>query len=125
MAIFHFGSKNVTIPQTTAAAAASVPDAPGSAAQGTLHSPQVGATLDIKVLGGGCAKCNQLEDAVRQALTEIGIEADIDHVRDFGIIASYGVMSTPALMINGKVVSAGKVLRKNEVVKLIGNATQA
>lgn len=63
----------------------------------------------VKVLGSGCAKCNALEDAVRAALTELGMDATIDHVTDFTQIAAYGVMTTPALVVDGKVVSYGKV----------------
>lgn len=73
----------------------------------------------IKILGGGCAKCNQLEDATVKALIELGMDSTIDHVRDFEKIAMYGVMTTPALVIDGKVVSYGKVLKKDEIVEII------
>ncbi|MGI6030867.1 MAG: thioredoxin family protein [Eubacteriales bacterium] len=74
---------------------------------------------DVKVLGSGCAKCNALEDAVREALAELGMDTMIDHVTDFAQIAAYGVMSTPALVVDGKVVSYGKVLKKDEAKTLI------
>ena len=73
----------------------------------------------VKVLGSGCAKCNALEDAVRDALTELGMDTTIDHVTDFTQIAAYGVMTTPALVVDGKVVSYGKVLKKDEAKALI------
>ena len=73
----------------------------------------------VKVLGTGCAKCNALEDAVRAALTELGMDTTIDHVTDFTQIAAYGVMTTPALVVDGKVVSYGKVLKKDEAKALI------
>lgn len=73
----------------------------------------------IKVLGSGCAKCNELEVNTKEALAELGMDTTIDHVTDFTEIAAYGVMSTPALVIDGKVVSYGKVLKKNEVVKIL------
>ena len=75
--------------------------------------------LRVEVLGSGCAKCNQLEAAVKEALTKMDINAEIDHVTDFAKIATYGVMSTPALVINGKVVSFGKVLKTAEVIKIL------
>ena len=53
-----------------------------------------------------------MEDAVRAALTELGMDTSIDHVTDFTQIAAYGVMTTPALVVDGKVVSYGKVLKK-------------
>ena len=73
----------------------------------------------IQVLGSGCAKCNALEGAVREALDELGMEEKIDHVTDFAQIAAYGVMTTPALVVDGQVVSSGKVLKKEEAKALI------
>lgn len=72
------------------------------------------ATAGVKVLGSGCAKCNALEEAARAALEELGMDTAIDHVTDFAQIAAYGVMSTPALVVDGKVVSYGKALSKDE-----------
>ena len=76
----------------------------------------------VKVLGSGCAKCNALESAVREALAELGMDTTIDHVTDFTQIASYGVMTTPALVVDGKVVSYGKVLRNDEARAIIQKA---
>lgn len=73
----------------------------------------------VKILGSGCAKCNQLEEATKEALRQLGMDATIDHVTDFSQIAAYGVMSTPALVVDGKVVSYGKVLKTGEVVKIL------
>lgn len=75
--------------------------------------------IGIKVLGSGCAKCNQLEAATKEALAELGMNTNIDHVTDFAQIASFGVMTTPALVVDGKVVSFGKVLKKNEVIDIL------
>ena len=73
----------------------------------------------VKVLGSGCAKCNALESAAKAALEQLGMDTTIDHVTDFSQIAAYGVMTTPALVIDGKVVSYGKVLKTDEVVKIL------
>jgi small redox-active disulfide protein 2 len=73
----------------------------------------------IKVLGTGCAKCNQLEAAVKEALAQLGMDTTIDHVTDFSQIASYGVMTTPALVVDGKVVSYGKVLKSDDVITIL------
>lgn len=73
----------------------------------------------VKVLGSGCAKCNQLEAATKAALELLGMDTTIDHVTDFSQIAAYGVMTTPALVVDGKVVSYGKVLKTEEVVKIL------
>ena len=74
------------------------------------------------MLGSGCAKCNALEDAVRAALAELGRDTAIEHVTDFAQIAAYGVMTTPALVVNGKVVSYGKVLKEDEAKALLQKA---
>ena len=73
----------------------------------------------IKILGSGCSKCLALEKSAREALAELNVEENIDHITDFSQIASYGVMSTPALVVKGKVVSYGKVLNKDEVKELL------
>ena len=73
----------------------------------------------VKVLGSGCAKCNQLEAATKAALEQLGMDMAIDHVTDFAEIASYGVMSTPALVVDGKVASYGKVLNPEEVAAIL------
>lgn len=103
MALFGFGKNKKT--QTTQ--------------QDSVSSP-------VKVLGSGCASCNQLEENTRQALIELGMDTAIEHVTDFVAIAAYGVMTTPALVVDGKALSSGKVLSKEEVVALLketrGNA---
>lgn len=78
----------------------------------------------VKVLGSGCDKCNKLEAAAREALEQLGMDTTIEHVTDFAQIAAYGVMSTPALVVDGKVVSFGKVLDTDEVVKILQKARQ-
>lgn len=84
--------------------------------QGNFSSEQIAKAKDtmqakgIKVLGSGCIKCNQLEHNVQQALQELQLDIAIEHVTDFSEIALYGVMSTPALVVNNEVVSYGKVL---------------
>lgn len=73
----------------------------------------------IKILGSGCAKCNQLEASTKEALAELGMDTTIDHITDFTQIAAYGVMTTPALVVDGKVVSYGKVLKKDEIIDIL------
>lgn len=73
----------------------------------------------IKILGTGCKKCITLSDNTRVALAELGREAQIVKVTDFAEIAAFGVMSTPALVIDEQVVSAGKVLGSAEIAALI------
>lgn len=78
----------------------------------------------IRVLGSGCAKCSALEAAVKEAMAELEIAEEVEHVTDFSQIAAYGVMSTPALVVDGKVVSYGKVLKKDEAARLLRKARE-
>ncbi|MGN0915255.1 MAG: thioredoxin family protein [Succinivibrio sp.] len=78
--------------------------------------PKIGCR--VKVLGSGCAKCHELLSNVEDALEEIGADKSVEFISDFAVIASYGVMSTPALVIDDKVVSSGRVLKKDEVITL-------
>ena len=76
----------------------------------------------IKILGSGCAKCKQLEANTLEALQQLGMDTEIDHVTDFTQIAAYGVMTTPALVVDGKVISYGKVLTTQEIAELLMKA---
>lgn len=80
-----------------------------------------GENAAILILGGGCSRCNALEAAVKEALSELGRSDAVGHVTDFAQIAAYGVMSLPALMIDGTVVSSGSVLSKDEAKSLLQN----
>lgn len=74
----------------------------------------------IEVLGSGCIKCMNLIENVQEAVGELNIGAEVVKVTDINKIIAYGVMITPALVIDGKVVSSGKVLNKEEIKKIIG-----
>ena len=73
----------------------------------------------IKILGSGCKKCITLSENTQAALANLGREAQVIKVTDFAEIAAHGVMSTPALVIDDKVVSVGKVLSSAEVAALL------
>lgn len=73
----------------------------------------------IEILGMGCAKCNKLEELARQAADELGIQYEIVKVKDMDKIMNYGVMITPALVVDGVVKSAGKLPAYDEVKKMI------
>jgi small redox-active disulfide protein 2 len=79
--------------------------------------------VDIKVLGSGCANCKALEARTRAVLDDLGVVAPIEKVTDFADIAGYGVMTTPALVIDGEVVVAGRVPPVADLVAIIERAT--
>lgn len=74
----------------------------------------------IKVLGSGCKNCKTLEENVREALQQLNLQGKVEKVTDFKSIAEYGVMKTPGLVVNEKVVASGKVLGVDEIKNLIG-----
>jgi len=75
--------------------------------------------MKIEILGVGCPKCKQLAANVEAAVKELNIQTDIVKVTDMDKIIEHGVMMTPALAVNGTVISAGKVLSKDEIKKII------
>jgi small redox-active disulfide protein 2 len=76
--------------------------------------------MKIQVLGTGCAKCHKLEANVREAVAELGSDAQVEKVEDLAAITSYGVMMTPALAVDGDVKIMGKVPGVEEIKRLIG-----
>ena len=80
--------------------------------------------LNIKVLGPGCANCQKVEAVAREAVVQLGVEATIEHVTQRADIASYHILATPGLVINEKVVAAGRIPNVNEVMGWVGNASQ-
>ncbi len=75
--------------------------------------------MDIKILGTGCANCDSLEKATQGAVSELAIDAKFEKVTDPGEIASWGVMSTPALVVDDEVLLSGRVPTQDEVAALL------
>ncbi|MGC6173995.1 thioredoxin family protein [Lacrimispora sp. 38-1] len=116
MAIFGFGKKKDEInKEISSCSCGGACDAESS----EQEVKDIEGEASVKVLGSGCTKCNELEVNVKKALEQLGMDTTIDHITDFSQIAAYGVMSTPALVVDGKVVSYGKVLKVEEAVKIL------
>ncbi|HOW59688.1 MAG TPA: thioredoxin family protein [Candidatus Omnitrophota bacterium] len=75
--------------------------------------------MKIEILGTGCPKCKQLTANAEAAVKELNIQAEIGKVTDIDKITDYGVMMTPALVVDGAVVSSGKLLNKDEIKKIL------
>ena len=75
--------------------------------------------MDIKVLGAGCAKCKTLERITREAVAELKLDATIEKIEDIQKIVEYGVMFTPALVVDGEVVVKGRVPKLEEVKSIL------
>lgn len=80
--------------------------------------------VQVKVLGQGCPSCDKLEQDVMAVLAELGLAADLEHVRDIREIAACGVMGSPALVIDGEVVAAGKIPSRNQIKEWLKAASK-
>ena len=78
--------------------------------------------MKIKVLGPGCAKCHQLEQTTREVVKDLGIDAEIDYVKDIKKIMEYPILTTPGLVIDEKLVCSGRVPTKAEITTFITTA---
>ena len=80
--------------------------------------------LRIKVLGPGCARCHKLEQTVKDAVEELAIDTEIEHIKDIKKIMEYPILTTPGLVINDKVVCSGQVPTKVEICTYITTAVE-
>jgi small redox-active disulfide protein 2 len=76
-------------------------------------------TIEIKVMGAGCARCTQLADNATEAVREIGLDASVEEVHDLVQIAAAGILQTPALVIDGQLVLAGRVPSVGQLKELL------
>ena len=79
--------------------------------------------MEIKVLGPGCMKCQKTEALVREVVAEAGVDAKVDKVSDMLEIATYGILGTPAVIIDGEVKCVGKIPKKEEIKSWIGKGS--
>ncbi|RYA24453.1 thioredoxin family protein [Malaciobacter marinus] len=79
--------------------------------------------MKLQILGTGCSKCKSLEETVKKAVAKVGGFHEVEKVEDLVEIMSFNVMSTPALVIDGKVKSSGKLLNEQEVISLMNSSS--
>ena len=124
MALFNFGKKK----EEKSCCCGSEPKAEETAgcccgSKAKAESTCCGAAVDgiccVKVLGSGCKSCHALWEASKTAVQNMGLNIAVEYVTDMETIMGYGVMSMPALVVNEKVVSMGKVLKAADVEKLL------
>lgn len=78
--------------------------------------------MKIQVLGSGCANCHKVEEVANKAVAQLGINAEVELVTDMQTIMRYGVMNTPGIVIDGKVVSTGRVPALSQMAQLVSEA---
>ena len=132
MALFGFGKKKEEVKETACCCGSTpIPEVNAEpvcscngnapefvASEGCCGDGECGIK-SIKVLGPGCKSCHELNEASIAAVKELGMDLEVEYITDMEKIVSYGVMSMPALVINDKVVSAGKALKTAEIIKLL------
>lgn len=118
MALFNFGKKKKEEKKTTDCAC-------GCSASETVNisndcCPEVKEGICcIKVLGAGCKSCHEQYENTKEAVKAMGLPVEVEYITDMQKVMTYGVMSMPAIVVNEKVVSMGKVLKPSEVEKLL------
>ena len=80
--------------------------------------------LTVKILGSGCANCKRLEAITRQVIDQMGVDAEVVKVTEFSDIMAYNIMSTPGLVLNEKLVSAGRIPSAAEITALVTTALE-
>ena len=80
---------------------------------------QVDGICCVKILGAGCKSCHELYENTKKAVENLGLDVEVEYITDMEKVMSYGVMSMPALLVNDKIVSVGKVLKPKEIEKFL------
>ncbi len=121
MAIFDFGKKKVEkkVPSCTCNGRCDVMEAEVTEKLNDCCGEAINGICCMKVLGSGCKNCHALLEASKEAVKNMGLGIEVEYVTDMKKVMEYGVMSMPALVVNEKVVSMGKVLKAADVEKLL------
>lgn len=130
MALFNFGKKKEENKKSACCCGSAQPaiEEPKSCccgaattAQNTCCGEAIEGICFVKVLGAGCKTCHQQYEYAKAAIASMGLQVEVEYITDMEKVMAYGVMSMPALVVNEKVVSSGKLLKEADVVKLLSN----
>ena len=119
MALFNFGKKKVETKAPTCACSCGCATSEATEVVNTCCGEAVNGICCIKVLGSGCNSCHALYEATKEAVKKLDLPLEVEYITDMEKIMEYGVMRMPALVVNEKVVSMGKVLKAADVEKLL------
>ena len=120
MSLFHFGKKKKEEKKAPACACnCGCPSGEVSEITSDCCSEAKDGICCIKVLGAGCKSCHEQYEYAKEAVNTMGLSVEVEYITDMQKVMEYGVMSMPALVVNEKVVSMGKVLKASEVEKLL------
>ncbi len=119
MALFHFRKKNEEKKASACACNYSCTTSEAAEMTSQCCGEAISGICCIKVLGAGCASCHRQYENAIEAVKNMGLSVAVEYITDMAKVMEYGVMSMPALVVNEKVVSAGKVLKAADVEKLL------
>lgn len=119
MALFNFGKKKEEKKPECSCGCGCSGNEPETVSSDCCSEAASGEICCIKVLGAGCKSCHEQYENTKQAVKEMGIPVEVEYITDMQKVMEYGVMSMPALVVNEKVVSTGKVLKTKDVVALL------
>lgn len=132
MALFNFGKKKEETKAPACCCGSAQPKAEestsccctASAAENACCGEPVKGVCCVKVLGAGCKTCHQQYEYAREAVAAMGLNVDVEYITDMAKVMTYGVMSMPAIVVNEKVVSMGKLLNPADVEKLLREVSE-
>ena len=117
MALFHFGNKKEKTAPACTCGSGSTQEASANISE--CCGKPVDGICCVKVLGAGCKSCHEQYENAKAAVKSAGLSTEVEYITDMQKIMEYGVMSMPAIVVNEKVVSMGRVLKAAEVEKLL------
>lgn len=119
MSLFNFGKKKEKVNAPCCACnGCDCESAETNISDNTFNTGD-GSTLSIKVLGAGCKSCHEQYEYAKEAVNNLGLSAQVEYITDLQKVMEYGVISVPAIVINDKVVSMGKVLKTADVERIL------
>lgn len=119
MGLFHFGKKKEEKKAPVCACNCGCATSDDTEIVNECCGKSVDGICCVKVLGAGCASCHQQYENAKEAVKNMGLSVEVEYITDMAKVVEYGVMSMPAIVVNEKVVSMGKVLKVADVVKLL------
>ena len=119
MSLFNFGKKKEEKKENSSARSCTCSANEVKEKTNECCGKTVNGICFIKVLGAGCKSCHEMYENVKQTVRNIGLNIEVEYITDMQIIMEYGVMSMPALVVNEKVVSQGKVLKETDIKKIL------
>ena len=120
MALFNFGKKKKEEDSIPACCCGSAPADETAASVHGCCGESVAGICCVKVLGAGCKSCHEQYENAKAAVQALGLDVEVEYITDMEKVMAYGVMSMPAIVVNEKVVSMGKVLKADDVKTLLG-----